>query len=559
VSRRDPQWHVFVSYRWVEPDMSWVRRQLVPALESAGLEVCVDYKHFPLGCDTLLAMSHALENSRYALCVLSPEYFEGNRATLFEALQARHRDLMGAAGTLIPLVLRPTSLPSWMSGLLRLDWTDAERRDEQWRRLLVHFKASRHDAAPPEPATGQERDGLAPAEVVFDPARSLPGEEFAVELLTRPLHLSRTPHGGICLAVDRDDVVDALYTTQAKARLCEEIFNTEERLAEAQRLETEIHRFLLGRSEAPSLTLHLDNLPLRWASGGVLSIIQWRGRRWTPFFFRDIPPYGWNLSLGHSDKGDDLNAPWTSVVREFLEEMFVLSREPRIGEPIDYRRFVLEYMDVASETRKAEHFAERILNARRRDGLILRMARDPTLLGSRDRRFTIVASLLKQGKTEVLVSKGLDSRRHSGVLVAINPLELGIEVLVILEWTLDEEDSILDGEILATRSGDQLVRMPLALISHDYLSQVFGPTQELRYSRGIQHHVEAPGIPAGALHVFPFDLLRRRELATDSHATPWERVTATGSSNSAASSSMPREPSAAIMNGRCSRPPRPKS
>jgi hypothetical protein len=49
-SQVEPRYDVFVSYRWTEPDQSWVRNHLVPSLKRAGLRVCLDVEDFvPLG------------------------------------------------------------------------------------------------------------------------------------------------------------------------------------------------------------------------------------------------------------------------------------------------------------------------------------------------------------------------------------------------------------------------------------------------------------------------------------------------------------------------------
>ena len=33
------EYDVFISYRWAEPDQTWVRQSLAPALQAAGLRV----------------------------------------------------------------------------------------------------------------------------------------------------------------------------------------------------------------------------------------------------------------------------------------------------------------------------------------------------------------------------------------------------------------------------------------------------------------------------------------------------------------------------------------
>ncbi len=93
---------VFVSYRWIEPDQTWVREQLVPALRSAGLRVCLDVHDFVPGRDLIMEMNRASGQSSKAICVISPDYFDGNRMVDFESLLARRLDPGGRESRLIP-------------------------------------------------------------------------------------------------------------------------------------------------------------------------------------------------------------------------------------------------------------------------------------------------------------------------------------------------------------------------------------------------------------------------------------------------------------------------
>ena len=86
---------VFVSYRWVDPDQTWVREQLAPALRNSGLTVLLDVDDFVPGRDLILEMTRAGHESRRVLCVLSPDYFDGNRMVAFESLMARRLDPSG--------------------------------------------------------------------------------------------------------------------------------------------------------------------------------------------------------------------------------------------------------------------------------------------------------------------------------------------------------------------------------------------------------------------------------------------------------------------------------
>lgn len=117
------RYDVFVSYRWVEPDQTWVRRQLLPAFERAGLSVLLDVEDFVPGRDLVLEMSRAGSESRRAVAVLSPDYFDGDRLSHFEILAARRSDPAGRESRLIPLILRETTLPEFVRGLVPVYWT----------------------------------------------------------------------------------------------------------------------------------------------------------------------------------------------------------------------------------------------------------------------------------------------------------------------------------------------------------------------------------------------------------------------------------------------------
>jgi hypothetical protein len=87
----------FVSYRHQEPDKTWVRRFFVPALETAGLSVCVDHRDFQLGAPLVTEMARAVEQSRTTVAVLTPAYLDG-RFTELENVLAEHVGFGRAGG-----------------------------------------------------------------------------------------------------------------------------------------------------------------------------------------------------------------------------------------------------------------------------------------------------------------------------------------------------------------------------------------------------------------------------------------------------------------------------
>ncbi|PYS93628.1 MAG: hypothetical protein DMF64_04320 [Acidobacteria bacterium] len=83
----------FISYvSKKEPDKTWVRKTLVPALKAEGLRVCVDFACFEPGSYVVHEMERAVEESRYTVSVLSPKYLESGFGE-FEETLAQHLSL----------------------------------------------------------------------------------------------------------------------------------------------------------------------------------------------------------------------------------------------------------------------------------------------------------------------------------------------------------------------------------------------------------------------------------------------------------------------------------
>jgi tetratricopeptide (TPR) repeat protein len=142
---------VFVSYRWVSPDQEWVRHELVPALMRAGLKVCLDVMDFIPGRDLILEMERAGIESRQAICVISPAYFDGNRMVGFESQMLRRLDPSGQTSHLIPLIVRNTKIPERIRGLVPIDWTNPATHALEWMKLLKALNAQNLDAPVPGP------------------------------------------------------------------------------------------------------------------------------------------------------------------------------------------------------------------------------------------------------------------------------------------------------------------------------------------------------------------------------------------------------------------------
>jgi hypothetical protein len=374
-------------------------------------------------------------------------------------------------------------------------------------------------------------DGIVPAALLRQSAQRLPGEVFAAELLTAPLVL-RKDGGQITVCVDRSGVEYMVISTAAKAKLCE--LYVKSRRRELIELDRAILAFMRGSSSRNPSPIQTRDLPLRWASGGVLSVVTWRGAQWIPFFFRDIPPYGWNIALGGSERAfddndvadataleDELQSPSQLLLREFLEETLALERAPHPGASCHWRRFAFasDALTTVTSGRVDALARAHLVLRRQKDGLDFRASQDVEVTVSDRTNMTLeVTRDAREPQTSTRITPN--------VLVAINPLELGIEVVKVVEYALEDANCLLDGEMYCVADEAQLVRMPVALVSLDYLHGVFGsPDYFARYSEAaVQPSIEAPPFRQNAIHVYEWEIERRRLIWGGPAASEWERA-----------------------------------
>lgn len=374
----------------------------------------------------------------------------------------------------------------------------------------------------------QKLEGIAPREAVFGTEGGLPGQVFAAEILTRPVVLRRAG-GDLEVHVDRRGVTDAVYTTAGKNRLCSEVLR-DDRLDMAVRLDADIHAFMTEAGDGSWLEIPTQTIPLRWASGGVLPMVTWRGGVWSPFFFRDIAPVGWNIAAGSSETEAELRRPVAFGLREFVEETIVLSRPPEVGAEIAAKTFPY-IIEENGQMRTALETVNRHLDIRsQEDGFTV--APFPTDPGKIPAERAIEADFART-RTRLHIRSDEGEEVISDVLVSFNLLELGIEVISVVRYDLAHDDYLLDGEMLTPVGGKtELIRMPVALMSHDYLAEVFGatggelvyenpPLIEYRTAHDVWRQVPAgqpsvrPARPPrpDEMVVFGWDVDRRGELA----------------------------------------------
>lgn len=379
-------------------------------------------------------------------------------------------------------------------------------------------------------------DGIVPAKVVKKFKKRFPHEVFTVELLTQPIFI-RNDGGKVTFTVNRDNIDYYAISTKGKAFLVERYVNNYPGGWDSLRaLDQKILEFTRNSKDGDFIKIDTSNLPLRWSSGGAVSVVSWRGRKYVPLFFRDIPPYGWNISLGASERffdnngncsenigerlEEELTSPWKLQLREFLEETLVLERKPEGGSVMYWRNFEFPPNLVIQEPLlKAKNLSEQHIQ--------LRCANDGIQIKKSPKDLMVSVPNSSNLFLNVIPSTENCNGQNGAwnVLIAINPMELGVEVVNVFEYNLDDSNYILDGEIYQIGNKPTMVRMPVALISLEYLFRNFGTrTFYPEYTQGqTMPSVKGLKFEQGDIHVFRWDIDQRNEIWGGFHATEWEK------------------------------------
>jgi hypothetical protein len=128
---------VFISYS--SRDADWVRGWLLPQLEAASLQVCIDYRDFDVGAPSLENMEQAAERSAKTLIVITPNWVE-SEWTNFEALLTQTQDPAARRRRVVPLMLEKAKLPARLAMLTYADFMDAARREVELERIIAAIK-----------------------------------------------------------------------------------------------------------------------------------------------------------------------------------------------------------------------------------------------------------------------------------------------------------------------------------------------------------------------------------------------------------------------------------
>lgn len=133
------EYDVFISYRHQEPDKTWVRKKLLPRLESQGLRICIDYKCFRLGRPLVNEMERAVIESRYTLAVLTSAYEESGFTDL-ENIMADHLGRDKKQSRFLSVLLEDYTPRLRFRSRYHLDMTDHDEIEENVSRLIYQLR-----------------------------------------------------------------------------------------------------------------------------------------------------------------------------------------------------------------------------------------------------------------------------------------------------------------------------------------------------------------------------------------------------------------------------------
>lgn len=145
---------VFISY--ADADRAWAIGWLLPQLEAAGLRVCVDERDFALGAPGITNIEQAIQQSRYTLLVLTPNWL-ADKWSAFVGLVATSRDPAGQQRRILPLLLKQSVLPPHLAILTFADFTDPTGHPQQIERII----AAIHESSRPELQPAHRSDVIA--------------------------------------------------------------------------------------------------------------------------------------------------------------------------------------------------------------------------------------------------------------------------------------------------------------------------------------------------------------------------------------------------------------
>ncbi len=206
----DFTYDVFIAY--ADVDKKWVKAELLPRLENAGLTVCVDYRDFRIGAPKVRERERAVLESRKTLLVLSPAYLNSDWANLSESM-AQTLDPASRDLRFLPLLKDECEVPLHLHHLESVSLLEADELNLAWTKLLAALGATVSSTSAP-----------AHSKATAAPATASPQYDTAVLREWINASLGNTELDNLCYDHFRpvyDDFASGMMRTQKIQRLIE--------------------------------------------------------------------------------------------------------------------------------------------------------------------------------------------------------------------------------------------------------------------------------------------------------------------------------------------------
>lgn len=221
----------------------------------------------------------------------------------------------------------------------------------------------------------------------------------------------------------------------------------------AERYQRRIEEFLMGNSADASFVFADSNFAFRYASGGVLPILEIDGQSFYCLLYRDIDPVGWNIANGGTDTREELLNPLMTIEREFCEELLIIDDLNSLLLRFDFDRVGSVSKSKAREYWKLtyERWCKSKLNIRK------------------------IPVQWINGPDSLSVTVVDDHNEVSGCFLNINALDFGVEVDRVAKISLHKEIIACDGELF----GKGQINRPIGLFSVEKVNE--------RIVEGVRH------------------------------------------------------------------------
>jgi hypothetical protein len=209
----------------------------------------------------------------------------------------------------------------------------------------------------------------------------------------------------------------------------------------ANRLQKQLDNLLIEKKklELPNKEKGWKDFKFRYASGGVLPIVHFRGQDYYCLFYRDVYPIGWNIANGSTNTLAELLNPLETANRELCEELWIVNPEKKL-------RYV--FADDFGKLPDRPEFAV----ARQIWKEFFSRLGFPNFFDFPNFKEAEIRLTWEDGPDELRISTELgEPRTISPCYLNINALDFGIEVDRIARLDINEDDKLCDGEIIDGR------------------------------------------------------------------------------------------------------------